>query len=97
MRLLEDPPGPPTMATLHIKLKAETDAPSDSLIAFADAVESVIRSIADKKYIEDISNTTTRTLEKITIQLDSNKMRERGIERSSIENLLGAAMNESVV
>ncbi|MDQ1344037.1 MAG: hypothetical protein QG650_757 [Patescibacteria group bacterium] len=97
IRLLEDPPGPPTMATFHVKLKGEEGLPTESLVRFAEAAESVIRNVADEKGIEDLENSLSSALPKFRVRLDNEKMAERGVDTASVEGALATFFSETRV
>jgi multidrug efflux pump subunit AcrB len=93
LRLLEDPPGPPTMATFHMKIKGEESLTLDQLTAFAESVEKTVRRIAVEKSVEDLSNTFSKTLPKLRVRLDSERMAERGVDARTVEAVLAAAFS----
>lgn len=95
IRLLEDPPGPPTMATFHVKLKGEEGLPSDSLVRFAESVQTVVASIAGERKIEDLENSLSSALPKLRIRLDGEKMAARGIETSAVEAAIASVLSDN--
>lgn len=95
IRLLEDPPGPPTMATFHVKLKGEEGLPPESLVRFAEAVQGAVASIAQEKGVEDLENSLSSAFPKLRIRLDDEKMVELGVDTASVEAALAAALSES--
>lgn len=97
IRLLEDPPGPPTIATLHLKMKSDEDTTFDNLVRFSEAVERMVRSIASEEAIEDIATTKSRSLPQTKIVLDQEKMREIGISRQAVDAALVFAYNDQTV
>ncbi|MFZ3232465.1 MAG: efflux RND transporter permease subunit [Patescibacteria group bacterium] len=97
IRLLEDPPGPPTMATFHVKLKGEEGLPTQSLVRFAESVQGVVKSIAAKKGIEDLENSLSSAQPKLRVKLDNEKMSERGVDTASVEAALASVFSENGV
>lgn len=97
IRLLEDPPGPPTMATFHVKLKSEVGLPAESLVRFAESVQGVVKSIAAKKGIEDLENSLSSSQPKLRVKLDNEKMAERGVDTASVESALASAFTSNGV
>ncbi len=97
IRLLEDPPGPPTMATFHVKLKGEEGLAPESLTRFAEAVQGVVESVAHKKGIEDLENSLSSAMPKIRVKLDNEKMAERQVETASVEAALASVFSENGV
>lgn len=97
LRLLEDPPGPPTIATLHLKMKSEEDVPSDNLVRFSEAVERMVRGIAKEEYIEDIATTKSKALPHTRVVLDHEKMREFGIQRQTVDASLAFLYNDQTI
>lgn len=95
IRLLEDPPGPPTMATFHVKLKGEEGLPPESLVRFAEAVQGAVASIAQEKGVEDLENSLSSAFPKLRIRLDDEKMVELAVDTASVEAALAAALSES--
>lgn len=97
IRLLEDPPGPPTMATFHVKLKGEEGLPTESLVRFAEGVQGVVRSIATEKGIEDLENSLSSAMPKLRVKLDNEKMAARGVDTASVESALGGVFSANGV
>lgn len=79
IRLLEDPPGPPTMATFQMKLKGQEDLDPKDLVPFAEDAERVVASFADEESIVDLSDTLRGSYKKAEIVLDPDKMLKQGI------------------
>ncbi len=97
IRLLEDPPGPPTMATFHVKLKGEEGLPTPSLVRFAESVQGVVKSIAAEKGIEDLENSLSSAQPKLRVKLDNEKMAERGVDTASVEAALASVFTSNGV
>lgn len=97
IRLLEDPPGPPTMATFHVKLKGEEDLRAESLARFAESVQSVVESVAHEKGVEDLENSFSSAMPKLRVKLDNEKMAERGVDTASVEAALASVFSENGV
>lgn len=93
IRLLEDPPGPPTMATFHVKLKGEEGLPTESLVRFAEGVQGVVKSIATEKGVEDLENSLSSAMPKLRVRLDNEKMAERGVDTKSVEAALASVFS----
>lgn len=92
-RLLEDPPGPPTMATFHIKAKWQEDLSSGELYKFADAVESTVRKIAAKQKLADLTDTVSSPYKKLTILINDDYMAQRGISANQVYETLWGIYN----
>ncbi len=88
IRLLEDPPGPPTQATFHVKIQGEPDTTYPSLVRFADAVESTVRGIAKSEQIVDLTNSYSSTAPSLHITLDHDRIAESGLTESQVTNTL---------
>lgn len=97
IRLLEDPPGPPTMATFHVKLKGEEGLPTESLVRFAESVQGVVKSIAAERGIEDLENSLSSAQPKLRVKLDNEKMAQRGVDTASVEAALASVFSENGV
>ena len=97
IRLLEDPPGPPTMATFHVKLKGEEGLPTASLVRFAESVQGVVKSIATEKGVEDLENSLSSAQPKLRVRLDNEKMTERGVDTANVEAALASAFTSNGV
>ena len=97
IRVLEDPPGPPTMATFHVKIKAEEGTDRDSLVGFAEAVETAIGAIAAEEGVEDLENSLSSALPKIRVKLDERRMKERKVSAADAEAALAATFSENPV
>lgn len=97
LRLLEDPPGPPTIATLHIKAKGPADASIDSLTKFSEMLEGVVRNIAEKQHIEDLSNTVSRPMSQIVVHLDQQRLNERNVDRSRVESAIATTFTDATL
>lgn len=76
LRLLEDPPGPPTMATFHIKAKGQEDLTSGELARFADALKSVMMKVASEEQIVDITDSSSNAPKEIRVKLDTERVGE---------------------
>jgi multidrug efflux pump subunit AcrB len=89
MRLLEDPPGPPTQATLHMKIQAEVGTPHMSLVQFAERVESRVRAIAEEEDIVDLTNSYSTTAASLHITLKHDRLLETGVSATQVMQTLG--------
>ncbi len=92
-RLLEDPPGPPTMATFHMKLKWQEDLKFEELTHFSDAVKSTVKKIETQEKLVDLTDTTTSSYKKIEIILNDDYIIDRWLEINQIYQTLGGIYN----
>lgn len=97
IRLLEDPPGPPTMATFHVKIKGEEGLSAVSLARFAEAVQSTVAGIATEKGIEDLENSFSSAFPKFRVKLDAQKMADRQVDTKAVEASLASAFSDVAV
>jgi multidrug efflux pump subunit AcrB len=88
LRLLEDPPGPPTVATFHIKAKGQEDLSSGELTRFADALKSVVMKIAPEEEIVDIIDSTSSTYQQIRVKIDSERILETGLSVNQVSETI---------
>ncbi|EKE27478.1 MAG: hypothetical protein ACD_3C00202G0004 [uncultured bacterium (gcode 4)] len=92
-RLLEDPPGPPTMATFHMKIKWQEDLSMAELNKFAESVELSVKSIEKKEKLVDLSDTIWTPYKKINIKLNQNYLIARWLDSDQVYNTLWALYN----
>lgn len=92
-RLLEDPPGPPTMATFHIKMKWQEDLSLDELTRFSSAVESTVKKIEKSEKLVDLTNTISSTYKKIEIVLNEDYLLEKWLNTDQVYQTLGWIYN----
>lgn len=92
-RLLEDPPGPPTMATFQIKVKWQEDLTFDELTLFAQDVEKIVKSIEKEEKLVDLTNTITTAYKKIEINLNDDYIAERWLNINQIYQTIWAIYN----
>jgi len=92
-RLLEDPPGPPTMATFQIKVKWQEDLTFDELTLFAQDVERVVKSIEREEKLVDLTNTISSAYKKIEINLNDDYIIERWLNINQIYQTIWALYN----
>lgn len=97
LRLLEDPPGPPTMATFHIKAKWQEDLSIDELTRFAESAEKMVKKIAPEEKLVDLSDTISAPQKKINIVLNHNDVLTRWLSVDQIYNTLWAIYNSFAV
>ncbi|OIO76412.1 hypothetical protein AUJ87_03050 [Candidatus Gracilibacteria bacterium CG1_02_38_174] len=97
LRLLEDPPGPPTMATFHIKAKGQEDLTSGELARFADALKSVVVKIAPEQQIVDITDSNSSTYKQIRVKLDTERIGETGLSVPQVSATIQGFLNPSSV
>lgn len=76
IRLLEDPPGPPTQATFHMKIQSQGTVPHMNLVQFAERIESRVKSISGDEDIVDLTNSYTTTAASIKITLKHDRLLE---------------------
>lgn len=93
-RLLEDPPGPPTMATFHMKIKWDEDLSQDELIKFSDAVKKTVRKIEKEEKLVDLSDTISSSYKKINIKLNHDEIKARWLTIDQVYQTLGATYNQ---
>lgn len=94
LRLLEDPPGPPTMATFHIKVKGAEDLNNDELIRFSQAIQSQVKKIEKEEKLVDLSDTISSPYKKIELILNHDDILVRWISVDQIYQTLGAVYNK---
>ena len=92
-RLLEDPPGPPTMATFHIKVKWQEDLSLDELTRFSEAIETTVKTIEKSDKLVDLTNTLSSSYKKIEIVLNNDYVQERWLTLEQIYQTLGGIYN----
>lgn len=88
IRLLEDPPGPPTQATLHMKIQAESGTPHMNLVKFAERVESRVRAISEDEAIVDLTNSYSTTAASLHITLKHDRLLETGVSATQVMQTL---------
>ncbi len=96
-RLLEDPPGPPTMATFHIKAKWQWDISQLELIRFAEKVELMARKIEKEESLADLSDTISSSYKKVQVTLDNDLLVKRWLTANQIYSTLWAIYNEIII
>lgn len=84
IRLLEDPPGPPTQATFHLKIQSDVWVPYSSLVKFTEVIESKVRKMGSEEKIVDITNSYSTTSPWINIQLKHDRLLETGISATQV-------------
>lgn len=85
LRLLEDPPGPPTQATFHMKLKWSAWVDNEDLVKFSTAVQKTVESIKDEESIVDISTSHSTSAPWLEIKLNHDRIIESGLWESQVE------------
>lgn len=93
LRLLEDPPGPPTQATFHVKMKGQEDLSDAERIKFADAVEKTVRSIAIEEQLVDLSNTISSSTPRIRVTLKPERLAETGLSADRVQSAVAMLLN----
>ncbi len=88
IRLLEDPPGPPVMATFEARLKGGVDTSHADIVRFSEAVEAQVREIAREESIEDLVTSVEGTRMRTAIQLDHGRLLDRGLDAARIAHAL---------
>jgi multidrug efflux pump subunit AcrB len=91
IRLLEDPPGPPTMATFEAKLKGDVDADATRLVRFSEAVQGVVREMAGSESIVDLVNSTEGARMRTVVRLDPTRLADRGLDAERVGHTLALA------
>lgn len=89
IRLLEEPPGPPTQATFHMKMKGQEDLSSDELLRFSEAIKSSVQSIAREEDIVDLVDSVSSTAPRYRVRLDSDRIAETGLSVSQVSQTVG--------
>jgi len=89
MRLLEDPPGPPTQATFHMKIQSDMDVSYEKLVQFAEKVESRVRAIADEESIVDLMNSYSTSSPSLRIVLKHDRLLQTWINATQVLQTLG--------
>lgn len=97
LRLLEDPPGPPTMATFHIKAKGQEDLTSGELARFANALKSVVMKIASEEQIVDVTDSSSSAYKQVRVKLDTDRITETGLSVSQISQTVAGFLNPNSV
>ena len=85
---MEDPPGPPTMATFHIKIKWQEDLNLDELTHFSEAVESTVKKIEKQEKIVDLTDTISSSYKKIEITLNDDYINEKWLNVEQVYQTL---------
>lgn len=96
-RLLEDPPGPPTMATFHVKVKWQEDLSLDELTHFSEAVGKTVRGIEKTERLGDLTDTISSAYKKIEIILNNDYVTERGLSMEQVYQTLGGLYNPTQI
>lgn len=91
IRLLEDPPWPPVMATFMIKIK--WDASIKDLSNFALKVENNVKGIWWKMWVEDIWNFNSSTYRKLNIKIDHSSMTQAWLTTEQVANTLAIILS----
>lgn len=86
IRLLEDPPGPPVIATFMIKIK--WDANPENLANFSQKTENKVKEIWSQMWIEDIWNFNSTTYRKLNINIDHDSITQAWISSEQVINTL---------
>lgn len=93
IRFLEDPPGPPTVATFHMKAKGQEDLTSGELTRFADAMKLMVMKIAPEEKIVDITDSTSSAYQQIRVKLDSERILETGLSVNQVSETIAGFLN----
>ena len=88
IRLLEDPPGPPTQATFHMKIQSEGMVPYMNLAQFAQSIESQVKSISEEEEMVDLTNSYSTTAASLNITLKHDRLLETGITATQVKQTL---------
>lgn len=93
LRLLEDPPWPPTMATFHIKAKWQEDLSDDELTKFWEAVKSTVKKIEKQEKLVDLTDTISTSYKKVEIILNQDYINERWLNIEQVYQTLASVYN----
>lgn len=88
LRLMEDPAGPPTMATFHVKVKWQEDLSFDELTHFSEAVESTVKKIEKQEKLVDLTDTISSSYKKIEITLNDDYITEKWLNIEQVYQTL---------
>lgn len=88
IRLLEDPPGPPTQATFHLKVQGSPEVDTSSLTHFYEIIEQIVEGIKKDEWIVDLTNSLSSTSPAIHITLDHDRIQEAWVSENQIQNTL---------
>jgi multidrug efflux pump subunit AcrB len=88
MRLLEDPPGPPTQATFHMKLSGGEWTTYRDVATFSNALLALLESIADKQQIVDLSTSFSTTQPGYRIILNHDRIIETGLTEAQVQGTM---------
>jgi multidrug efflux pump subunit AcrB len=94
IRLLEDPPGPPTQATFHIKLSGSEWVTHTDVAKFSDSILAPLNSIADTQKIVDLSTSFSTTSPSYKIILDHNRIIEVGLTESQVQGAIQSSFRD---
>lgn len=90
MRLLEDPPGPPTQATFHMKLQGEEWTSSENLLQFSYAIRNTVKTLEAEEKLVDLADSISTTSPGFEIILDHDRIDETGLSESQVRGTLEA-------
>lgn len=88
MRLLEDPPGPPTQATFHIKLKGESTTDGAWLVQFSNFIEKIVSSITKDEDIVDLTSSHSSSAPGYEIQLNHDKISTAWLTTAQVQSTI---------
>lgn len=97
LRLLEDPPGPPTLATFHIKAKGQEDLSPAELTRFASSIKKTVESIAREESLVDITDSLSSPYRQLRVTLDHDRIAETGLSFPQVSGTIMAFLNPSPV
>jgi len=97
LRLLEDPPGPPTLATFHIKAKGQEDLSPAELTRFASSIKKTVESIAREESLVDITDSLSSPYRQLRITLNHDRIAETGLSFPQVSGTIMAFLNPSPV
>ena len=85
MRLLEDPPGPPTQATFHMKLKWSIWVSDENLVNFSSVIQKTVESIKDEESIVDLTTSHSTSAPWLEIRLNHDRIIESWLSESQVQ------------
>ena len=85
LRLLEDPPGPPTQATFHMKLKWSVWVSDEDLAKFSSSIEKTVEWIKEEESIVDLATSHSTTAPGFEIRLNHDRIIESGLRESQVQ------------
>lgn len=91
IKLIEDPPGPPVLSTVLLKIKGEN---SQTLDFVSRDIEEILKQTDE---VVDIDNSRTENSPKITLSIDHDRAARSGLDTQRAAAALNIALNGSPV